>query len=87
VKNSETKALFSWLNLHLPSHRLLSNQILKETTKEVTQTQISIKNISLSKEQTEEVIIYYKELLKKAKNQNIKIIAFVTDSAAENAAA
>ncbi|CAG8709989.1 9528_t:CDS:1, partial [Dentiscutata heterogama] len=34
----------------------------------------SIENISLSRERTEEAIAYHKKLLKKAKNQNIKII-------------
>ncbi|CAG8742964.1 12734_t:CDS:2, partial [Dentiscutata heterogama] len=75
VENPETKALFSWLNLHLPNYQALSNRILKDSTKE------SIENISLSREQTEEAIAHYGKLLKKAKNQNIKIIAFVTDSA------
>lgn len=44
-------------------------------------------DISLSRERTREAIKHHEELLKKAEDQNIKILAFVTDSAAENAAA
>ncbi|CAG8593973.1 19118_t:CDS:2, partial [Racocetra persica] len=68
-------------------------------TKEITQVQVAMvqqdshgvivafdKDISLSREQTEEAIKHHEELLKKAKDQKIKILVFVTDLAAKNAA-